>query len=67
MKSILRHILTPFDKEFHRKMRICNLKTSNFSQFEKLEKKLEKMYVWYTRSKMKKLGRFFLSYPRGGS
>jgi hypothetical protein len=42
MKSILRHILTPFDKEFHRKMRICNLKTSNFSKFEKLEKNLKK-------------------------
>ncbi len=24
MKSISRHILTPFDKEFYRKMRICN-------------------------------------------
>jgi len=42
MKSISRHILTPFDKEFHIKMRICNLKTSNFSKFEKLEKNLKK-------------------------
>lgn len=30
MKSTSKHSLKPFDKEFHRGMRICSLKTADF-------------------------------------
>jgi hypothetical protein len=59
MKSISRHILTPFDKEFHRKMRICNLKTSNFSKFEKFEKNLKKCMCGIPGQKWKSWVIFF--------